>query len=131
MKSFLCLFLGLMSPVTAATLEDYRWKKRLLVVTDGTDELAARLARSKDGLAERDLEVFVLRGPLGIGKNPAAGLEKELQERLKVVPDVPEVILLGKDGRTVLRWRAERFTVDILFAAIDAMPMRRQEMNPK
>jgi hypothetical protein len=131
MKLCLFLFVCLIPSLFAETLDDYRWKKRLLVVTGSSHELAARLKDAKQGLLERDLEVLVLAGPVGIWKSPDSSLAGELRERLKVRADPPEVILLGKDGRTILRWKADRFTVEALFASIDAMPMRKREMESK
>ncbi len=131
MKVCFVLLLCLVTPMLAETLADYQWKKRLLVVTEGSKELAAGLESSKAGLIERDVEVFVLRGPAGTGKVPSAELAKELRERLKVRAESSEVILLGKDGRTVLRWATGEFTVAVLFARIDAMPMRKQETGDR
>lgn len=115
--------------VSAQALEDYQWKKRVLVVSHGNKELAAALAAATAGLVERDVEVFVLSGPLGNGKLPAAALALQLREHLKIQADTPEVVLLGKDGRTVVRWAARDFKVAALFATIDAMPMRKREMK--
>lgn len=115
--------------VSAQALEDYQWKKRILVVSHGNKETAAALAAATAGLVERDVEVFVLCGPLGNGKVPEAALALQLRERLKIQPDGPEVVLLGKDGRTTVRWEIGKFTVAALFASIDAMPMRRREMD--
>lgn len=130
-KVCLVLLMCLMTEVIAGTLAEYQWKKRLLVVTEGSKELAAGLESSKAGLIERDVELIVLNGPPGSGKVPSAALAKELRERLNVRAESPEVILLGKDGRTVLRWGVGEFTVAALFARIDAMPMRRQEMGDR
>jgi hypothetical protein len=48
---------------------------------------------------------------------------------LKIRDGVAEVLLLGKDGQTILRWTADEFTITALFAKIDAMPMRKAEMQ--
>jgi hypothetical protein len=50
---------------------------------------------------------------------------------LKLRDGVAEVLLLGKDGQTTVRWKAAEFTVEALFARIDAMPMRRAEMRER
>jgi Domain of unknown function (DUF4174) len=131
MKLCLFLFVCLTPPLFAGKLADYQWKKRLLVVTVGNKNIAAALMAAKAGLLERDLEVFVLSGPVEPGKAPGDAFAKEIRARLKVRRDLPEVILLGKDGSTILRWKTDRFSVDALFASIDAMPMRRREMESK
>lgn len=113
----------------AETLEDFRWKKRLLVMTESIPELSAKLETAKEGLAERDVEVFVLRGAPGPWKTPDPALSKALAERLKLDGKRAEIVLLGKDGRTSLRWSPEGFGVDLLFRQIDAMPMRQKEMK--
>ena len=118
----------LATAVSAETLADFRWEKRLLVVTRSTPAIQKMLAAEKAGLAERDLEVFVLDGP---GRPPGAALAKQLREKLKPRKDVPEVLLLGKDGQTTLRWKAADFTPAALYASIDAMPMRQREMKER
>lgn len=129
MKLCITLLLCSFGAVTAQALEDFRWKKRLLVVSEGTKGLATALIDSKAGLAERDVEVFVLSGQPGIWKVPAAELLLQLRGHLKIQPDLPEVVLLGKDGHTVVRWAVRDFKVAALFSTIDAMPMRKREMK--
>ena len=131
MKFCLFLFVCLVPSSFAETLSDYQWKKRLLVVTVGNKKISAALVAAKAGLLERDLEVYVLSGPVEPWKSPDDALAQELRARLKVRRDLPEVILLGKDGSTILRWKADRFKVDALFASIDGMPMRKREMESK
>lgn len=112
--------------VAAGTLEDFRWKKRLLVVSGNPGGLREKLAELQPELESRDVELFFLNDPK-IDKALAA----QLVERLKVRPELAEVILLGKDGRTTLRWKAAEFTPAALFAKIDAMPMRQAEMRER
>jgi len=131
MKISFLLVLCLSLPAFAETISEFRWKKRLLVITEGNKQLATALIDSKAGLAERDLEVFVLSGPVGCGRVPTTPLGNELRKRLGVQNDHPEVILLGKDGHTILRWKVAKFTMANLFGSVDAMPMRKQEMNLK
>ncbi len=124
MKLFFLSALLTTVTMAAETLEDFRWKKRLLVVTGEGADTRDKLATSKPGLAERNIQIFFLSDP---GTDPA--LAKQLRERLKIRPGVEEVLLLGKDGRTTLRWKAADFTTADLFAKIDAMPMRKSEMR--
>ncbi len=129
MKSILCIMILGISLISAATLDDFKWKKRILVVTRSNAGLEKILKADQPGLGERDLEVFVLEGKPEVGKSPEPALAKELRTRLKVNDEIAEVLLLGKDGRTTLRWKVADFTTAKLFAAIDSMPMRKQEMK--
>ena len=123
--SLLCLLLTA-SGMAAESLNDFRWKKRLLVVTGGPAALRTELSKQEAGLVERDVRVFILNEP---GKAPDKALAAELRDRLKIRDGVAEVLLLGKDGQTTLRWKADEFTIAALFAKIDAMPMRKAEMQ--
>jgi len=111
------------SPLMAEEmLEDFRWKKRLLVVTQDSKPVEEKIAAARDELAERDVQVFFLKP-----EKPISALEKELRQRLKVNDEVAEVLLLGKDGRTTLRWKMADFEVKDLLRKIDSMPMRQKE----
>lgn len=131
MKLYLFLLICLIPPASAETLSDHQWKRRVLVITQSNDKLAAKLTAARAELSERDLEVLVLNGPVGIGKLPDPKFAEELRERLRVKRDLAEVILMGKDGSTVLRWSTGEFTVNDLLGRIDSMPMRRLEMKSK
>jgi hypothetical protein len=123
----LCLLLTV-SGIAAEALDDFRWKQRLLVVTGGPAALRTELDKQEAGLIERDVRVFILDEP---ARAPDKTLATELRDRLKIREGVAEVLLLGKDGQTTLRWKADEFTVAALFAKIDAMPMRKAEMRER
>lgn len=123
----LLLFLT-MAGISAETLDDFRWKHRLLVVTGGPAAMRVQLVREAAGLTGRDVKIFILDEP---EKAPGKALAAELRERLKFRDGVAEVLLLGKDGQTTVRWKAAEFTVEALFARIDAMPMRKAEMRER
>jgi Domain of unknown function (DUF4174) len=110
--------------LTAETLEDFRWKHRLLVVTGDKVVAREKLTAAEPGLKERDVRVFFLEAP---DMNEA--LANQLRKRLKVRPGMAEILLLGKDGHTTLRWKTAEFSVESLFSKIDAMPMRKSEMR--
>ncbi|SIS91174.1 protein of unknown function [Roseivivax lentus] len=106
-----------------ADFADLRWQARIVVVLadDAADaafcDQMARLRSAGAGLAERDIIVFTdtdpaTRGPLGT--------------RLSDGPFT--ALLIGKDGGTKRRESAP-LAIDDLFATIDAMPMRRREMQ--
>lgn len=128
-----------LSLLAAATLHagdsvaDFQWKKRLLVVTQSDEKLAGHLADAAEGLRERDVQVFILTGPVTPpALRPGDKLAVSLRESLKLESEsAGSILLLGKDGRTTVRWKREAFSMQALFATIDAMPMRRREMNGK
>jgi hypothetical protein len=110
-----------------------RWKHRLLIVFaqgDRDREVTQLQALPADGIRSRDL--IVVRVPArgdaavpGLGAVPAASIRK--------VYGVGEessftVLLVGKDGGVKQR-ASEPIAARELFATIDAMPMRRQEMR--
>lgn len=126
------LFLIAMSStalLAETTVSDFRGKNRLLVIPVAREGFAAELERQKEELAERDLRVFILRGK-GASKFAAPPeLAVELTRRLASDPAMPQIHFIGKDGVTSLTWTAEDFSFAKLYAAIDAMPMRRREMR--
>lgn len=111
-------------------LKPLQWKARVLVVSapkrddSGLRAQDAILKNDVDGQAERDLKVIRLVGTEG----PAGVDVQALRERLSLPPDRFEVVLVGKDGTTVLR-RRQPVALDDLFDRIDAMPMRRDEIR--
>lgn len=126
---FLVLFFMLMNGYGQNRIEDFRWKKRLLIVSGADGKFLGKAAEEKAGLDERDMRVFVLAGEGGEAFPVGKELRAELLKRLKPAADGKEVWLIGKDGRTSIRWDLADFTFEKVFAAIDAMPMRRQEMR--
>jgi hypothetical protein len=110
-------------------ISDFQWKYRLLVVS-GADEKIVRLLETEEaGMDERDLKIFILSGS---GKKEYAArpeLADEFNSRLKPPAAKPTVYLIGKDGRTTLEWPLSDFTIQKLYASIDAMPMRKREMR--
>ncbi len=113
-------------------LKPLQWKARVLVVSapkrddSGLRAQDAILKNDVDGQAERDLKVIRLVGTEG----PAGVDVQALRERLSLPPDRFEVVLVGKDGTTVLR-RRQPVALDDLFDRIDAMPMRRDEIRKR
>ena len=91
------------------------------------------LSGSEGGFAERDL----LRGDLfedGAGRfggtTVSARAATEARERFGVEPGAFAALLVGKDG-TVKHRSAEPVAPGVIFALIDAMPMRRREMRER
>ena len=117
-------------------LEKYRWEHRLLLVfaPDADSALYRRqqemLLVAERGLNERDtIIISVLRAVVEVGGKPdAAASSVELRDAFNVSPHEFRVVLIGKDGGVKLR-QEEPISMADLFALIDAMPMRKQEMG--
>lgn len=107
-------------------LDALRWRSRVLVVsapdTGNADLKAQRAALGpvRGGLAERDLVVVE-----AIGREPGA---QALRDRLGLPAGAFRAVLVGKDGGAKLTADAP-IPPQRLFATIDSMPMRRQEMR--
>lgn len=107
----------------AADLNKYRWSHRLLLLfAPSAAEPAyvqqrAALEAAESDLAERDMVVISDTDPTAQGA---------LHRSFGI--DGFAVLLIGKDGGVKLQSQ-EPITADALFAVIDAMPMRRQEMR--
>jgi hypothetical protein len=111
------------------SVDDFRWKDRLLVFSEGDQATLKKLAAEKADLAERDLKVYVLSGAGEEAHPVGEKLAEDFRERLAPPKSEPMAYLIGKDGRTTLKWKLRDFTFEKLYAAIDAMPMRRREMR--
>lgn len=120
----------------AAAMSGYRWKHRPVVVIAGPSGEAALaeqrriLSASISGLRERDVViVWVAGNTVNAVLGPGPGLSAEQLRRRFGAPDNGfHVVLIGKDGGTKLS-RSTPLPANVLFGAIDAMPMRRDEMR--
>jgi len=107
----------------SAGLESYRWKARPLVVfapsptTPAYLQQMEKLEAARAAVKERDMVVLTVT----TANDP-------LRERLGVPLDQFQVVLVGKDGHIAQRW-SEATKPTLIFALIDRMPMRRDEMK--
>ena len=140
--TLLTLTLGLAlphGPAQGADLTSYRWQHRLLLAfaahpsdTDFTlfaDSLSAR----RDAVQDRDLVVGQIfkRGPSQLGERPLPSeAAQSLRRRFGIRSEKLIVVLIGKDGGVKLV-REGRVDLEAIFARIDAMPMRQQEMRTR
>ncbi len=105
-----------------------RWRARILVVSApsagdaGLMAQRAALGPVRDGLAERNLIVME-----AVGTGPEA---TALRKRLRLPPEAFRAVLIGKDGGSKLV-SEEPIPPQTLFATIDAMPMRKDEMRTR
>ena len=118
-------------PSIAQRIEAAHWKQRVVLVTAPTPsskypayaKQKQLLAAADAGLRER--HVVVLCYPHGeIFPNDENYLRKRYDLSFKSF----EVLLIGKDGGVKLR-STHPLTSAALFATIDQMPMRREEMR--
>jgi hypothetical protein len=120
-------------------LSQFQWKNRLLFLFAPNrnhplfEPLHQSLAAQKTEAADRDLVIFEIleSGPSSMNANY---LDPEAANSLRKKFDVPRgrfaVILVGKDGGTKLN-RQDQTQLEVVFALIDAMPMRQEEMRQK
>ena len=114
-----------------AILHDKKDHRRVLLIYGRDDaqhyliEQQEALNEVKDGLAERDLDVVVLIASLVTEPD-----RQFLMHDYKLNPsDHYAGWLIGKDGGIKQTYK-EPVSVKDLFATIDGMPMRQQEMKP-
>jgi Domain of unknown function (DUF4174) len=128
------------TPMSAgeAALDRYRWQNRILLVfaPDADSALYRRqqemLLVAERGLNERDMVIiFVIRDTVSTKGRPAAAVAAvDLRDAYGVLPHEFRVVLIGKDGDVKLR-QEEPISMADLFALIDAMPMRKQEIGQR
>lgn len=113
----------------AQTLREFRWKKRVLLVAAPRPEQAdfqaqkQLLAPVSRELAERDILVLdVLYHRL------SAADRQYLTRKTGVRPLAFAAVLIGKDGGVKLT-SARPLAPAALFAAVDQMPMRQDELR--
>lgn len=120
----------------ATAMSNYRWKYRpLLVFSDGASSAALAqqrgiVAASRTALADRNVVVVWVIGDVvssEFGPRPELGASA-LRARFGVANASFRAVLVGKDGGAKL---SQSMPLDAarLFATIDAMPMRRDEMR--
>ena len=120
----------------ASAMTDYKWKYRPLVVFADNEALAPLAEQRRmvsDGrsrLAERNVVVIWVVGDkvsAEFGPHPGASA-KALRARFGTSTSPFRAVLVGKDGGTKLN-SASPLSASALYATIDAMPMRQNEMR--
>ena len=116
--------------------DDVRWSNRLLVISgpQQDSETQLRLLREHaDGLLERDLLVIntiPTDASVIVGRATGVPSSARFHERFALPNDAFCIALVGKDGRVKER-RTDIFNPNEIFAIIDAMPMRIEEMRDR
>lgn len=111
-------------------LSSLQWQNRVIVVNEVAEaEQAASLFENQAaGVQDRDLIWLMFDGTRTLTNYPgplAPDLKAITLETYQIKPG--QVILIGKDGG--VKSRLDQVDLDALFADIDAMPMRRNEMR--
>lgn len=108
---------------TASNLTDLRWKHRILWISQPSALMLAKLKHHRSGLIDRDILVV-------LGIDPAVWkLSGEIRNTFVKDDEPIEVVFIGKDGQTHIKWQQTAFCFDEFFRKIDAMPMRIRELN--
>lgn len=141
-KKWIALLITLFASTMMAYAQDltipgpYHWEKRILLVFSADDKLnlqkqMAVFEEHQAEIEERDLVVFTIEQASvnhPDGKVYGEDAATKLREQYEVAANSFSVILIGKDGTEKLR-QNEILDTEKLFARIDGMPMRQQEMR--
>ena len=139
---------------SAASLTDYRWQHRVLIIVSGgigipdscgdsfsevdsanafgadeSDPQVKQLKQQAAAIDERDLVWFWLCGRSYSSNVDAETVPTLLEELREAVRLEPGVTLIGKDGG--VKYRASHLDLQQIFDTIDAMPMRAREMRER
>lgn len=129
--------LHLAGSVSAGPLDAYRGGSRLIIISlpeeSSTEKPNESLVKRQREIEERDLKIIDVsqgRHQVATALRPAPGQVKAIREEFKlgVGETRPVFILIGKDGGEKARCHGA-LDLDKWFALIDAMPMRRVEIQ--
>lgn len=117
-------------------LETYQWKNRVVLVfapspEDVDYQQQLEHLSNEQELLERDLIIFHIFGKqdgLADGNRLSEKDSEALRQIFSIDTTSFAVVLIGKDGTEKHRWQKPVASSE-LFALIDAMPMRREEMR--
>ena len=120
-------------------LSQFQWKNRLLFLFAPNrshplfDVLQKSIATQQAEVADRDLVIFEILES-GTSRLDTSDLgpqvAQSLRDKFDVSPGRFVLILVGKDGSVKLN-RQEQTRLGDIFALIDAMPMRMEELRQK
>lgn len=129
----------LMATVGPAAASPFKRNERVVVIYADTADNATlrdqrgRLLAERPDLEEREMVVFAVLADGAVeaiyGTAPTPAEAKRLPGGSAVSSSF-SVVLIGKDGR-LKHSSSVPLDADVLFAMIDAMPMRKQEMRSK
>lgn len=120
-------------------LASVRWEYRPLLIFTPTDldkrlsRQTTMLANEAAGLVDRKIAVYIVerdRVFTTFGAPAPAARATTLRRRFRIPDDTFRVVLVGLDGGAKYS-EDEPISTDRLFAVIDGMPMRRQELRSR
>jgi hypothetical protein len=129
----------LTGPVSAGPLDAYRGENRLIVLSlpegSSTEKLTRTLVTRRREIEERELKIIdVSEGQhrYATALRPTPGQTKAIRKQLSIGTGEtrPVFILIGKDGGEKARCHGA-LDLEKWFALIDAMPMRRTEIQDR
>lgn len=135
LRLVLALLISIPTPASATDdqpldeLASLRWQHRIVLVHGQVPNAVERLRSAQDAIDERAIVWFVTSQGELLSNYPGPvgdGLAQHLHERYFSRSDA-RVFLIGKDGG--LKAGDQDLDLPALFARIDAMPMRRREME--
>lgn len=120
---------------TFITLDDLKWKKRVLLCFVSPSDESAFMLEINDSIEqamnERDLVYFLISD--SIASNSGYFFDEKYVEEIRKMYSLGSKshcwALLGKDGSLKLRKEGESPQWEELFTTIDAMPMRQKEIK--
>jgi hypothetical protein len=126
---------AMMTSLSANPLSGFQWSHRILLI-DAQDssvkDLRDRLEAQQAAVAERDLLWFIINGE-NVQTNYEGNLGSSWVDRLVeqgyLNGTEKRVTLIGKDGW--VKARSPQLDLEDIFRRIDAMPMRRAEMQER
>ena len=131
------VMLGTTAHVSAAQMSEYVWQNRPLLLF-APSIADARLQQTRNKLQQRGCEledrnmiigVILERGESRLDDQPiSSSYVTTLRKRYAIEPDQFAAILIGKDGSEKYR-NYNTAELDEIFALIDGMPMRQDEMS--
>ena len=120
-------------------LSEFEWQNRLLLLFAPHSEnkllkkLQSEIDMQKYEVKDRDLVVFEVL-EMGHSRISETPINRQEAENLRDFFSIPRnnftLILVGKDGGVKLR-RNDQTSLAEIFALIDSMPMRKNEMRQK
>lgn len=110
-------------------LKELQWKKRVVLLITASNEQAdlqeqrAIFLKEKIGMQQRDIKVIEVQ------PSQLSDSDKEfIDKKLDALKQAFTALLIGKDGGVKVASNTP-IAAEKLFATIDAMPMRQQEMK--
>jgi hypothetical protein len=116
-------------PAKLSDLRLLQWKNRIILVDNLHNQKAvlALFDHNKSEMKERDIIWFVLAGDVAHTNYQGALSDDFIAKTRNSYQIEPgKIMLIGKDGG--VKFLLDRMDLEAIFAEIDAMPMRQNEM---